>query len=181
MVRKSRCHKSGAARVDWLSHFQGGNAAYIDISFGVPSIMGGLHSNPDAGTSAKQFPDAHSNLRRDRLPLCHNIMEVLPRNPEQLRNLDLLLARRRQHILAEHGAGVGRASIEVRPGGIFGHFYSPLPLWSSLRSSPTAMILFVVHTIGIPVFKFERDAPWSVDMNGITNWLPAQPVEIEAK
>jgi hypothetical protein len=117
MIPKSGCHKS----VNGSGHFQGRNAAHIDISLGVPSVMGGLHPNPDAGAAAKKLPDAHGNLGRQRLFLRHNIMQVLPRNAEQSGDFNLL-ARRGQHILAEQGTGVDGAPIRVSLGDIFSHF-----------------------------------------------------------
>lgn len=30
------------------------------------------------------------------------------------------------------------------------------------------MILLEVHSIGIAAFKLERNAPWTIDMNGVT-------------
>ena len=88
--------------------------------------MGGLHPNPDAGAAAKKLPYAHGNLGRQRLFLRHDIMQVLPRNAQQSGDFNLLLARRGQHILAEHGTGVDGAPIRVSLGDVFSHFNSPL-------------------------------------------------------
>ena len=43
------------------------------------------------------------------------------------------------------------------------------------------MILFIVHTISVPIFEFERDAPWSIDVDRIAFWIePLQGVKVEA-
>src|SRR5450631_1156979 len=124
MMRKSRCHKPSKHSQIVSGYFQRRNAAYIDISLGVPCIMGGLHPNPNTRTAAEQLSHADRNFRRQRLLLLHDVMEVLPRNAEQAGNLDLLLARCRHHVLAQHGAGMSWTAFRIWPGGIFGHFIS---------------------------------------------------------
>ena len=158
--------------------FQGGNAAYIDISLGVPGIVGRLHSNPDAGAAAEQLANPHGNRGRQRLLLCHDVMKMLPRNAEQAGNFNLLLARGRQHILTQQGAGVGGTPLEVSFGGMVGHF---IPLWGGYNQSRASVVLFIVDTIRISILEFECDAPRSVHVNRIAGWLSVQTVEIEAK
>jgi hypothetical protein len=49
---------------------QGRNVADVDLAFGHPGVMGGLHAQPDAGAVAEQFAQKRGDGRvMGRAPL----------------------------------------------------------------------------------------------------------------
>src|SRR4051812_1647367 len=77
----------------------------------------------------------------------------------------------------------GRISSRNSAPGWVGHL---LGLRSAIKSAMTRflanclMILLEIHPVGALAVKLERDAPRPVDMNGITQGLPFQGMEIES-
>ena len=51
--------------------------AYIDLAFGMPSIIGGLHPQPRLRAAPEGLGNAHSDIRRDRLVALKDIIKVL--------------------------------------------------------------------------------------------------------
>src|ERR1700754_3362252 len=99
---------------------QGWNFAEIDIPFGMPQIMLGLHPNPSPSAAAKQLTYPHGNFRRNRSPLFHDVTE-LPGDAEQASNLAFRFASCGEHILPNYSAGMRRAAIRISPGFVLSH------------------------------------------------------------
>src|SRR4051812_43965817 len=106
-------------------YLQRRNLADVDISFSMPRIVVGLHSNPNPSAAAKQLAYTHSNFRRNRLFFFHDVMKVLPGDAEQASDLDLRFACRGEHILSKYSAGMDRAPIRISSSDIFGHNSPP--------------------------------------------------------
>src|SRR5437763_11712657 len=141
-------------------HPKRGDVASILLTLGMPGIVGSLHANPNSGAVAEQLAEANRDARRDGLTLAQNVMEMLTGNAEKPRDLGLGPAGRRNHILPQQGARMGRTAIRVTLGDM-SHG------WRSL------VILFEVHAASIAVIEFEGDAPRPIYMDRLTRWLEA--------
>ena len=80
---------------------EGRNFADILFALGDPCIVRGLHAHPDSRAIAKQFAEPNRHGRRDRLALAQNIVEMLAGDAEELCDLGLGPASRRNHILPQ--------------------------------------------------------------------------------
>src|SRR6202030_3377415 len=91
------------------------------LAFGVPSVIGALHSNPDAGAIAKELaePDRHGG--GDRLALLENIVKVLAGNTQESGNLGLGLTGRGDHLLTQQFARMRRTPVRIALGSMLGH------------------------------------------------------------
>jgi hypothetical protein len=73
---------------------EGWNLADVLVALGVPSIVRGLHTDPNSGTIPKQFAQANRYGRRHWLPLTQNIAEMLARDAQDLCDLSFRPAGR---------------------------------------------------------------------------------------
>ena len=78
----------------------------------MPCVIGRLHAQPRLRTTAEQFADPDGDLRGQRLSLSHDVIELLPRYPEQAGDLglapvDIL------HDVGDQRAGMRRAPVLV--------------------------------------------------------------------
>jgi hypothetical protein len=67
-----------------------------------------LQIDPEIGAIAEELAEAQRHTGSDGLFLIENVVERLTGNAEQPRDLALGFAKRRQHILAQHLAGMHR-------------------------------------------------------------------------
>jgi len=91
------------------------------LAFGVPGIMGALHSNPDSRTIAKELATLDRDGGGDRLALLENIVKALAGNTQESGNLGLGLAGCGDHLLAQQFARMRRTSVRIALGSVFGH------------------------------------------------------------
>jgi hypothetical protein len=78
--------------------------------------MCALHSRPDPSAIAEQLTERDGDGRGTRLALVEDIAEILARDPKQGGDLAPGLAGRRDNILAQQFAWVGRAPVPVALG-----------------------------------------------------------------
>src|SRR5579872_3145340 len=134
------------------SGMERGNAAYILLALRVPRIVSRLHAYPDPGAIAKQLAKSDRHGRRDRLALAQNVVEMLPRNAEKVRNLGLSFAGRRNHILPQQSARMGRTAISIALGDMS-------------HDCLSSVILFEIDSASVAVRELKRDAPWAIHMD----------------
>ncbi len=79
------------------------------FSLGNHKIISALEIDPQIRTVAAQLAESQRHPGRRRLLLSDNVIEGLPRDAEQARNLGLGFAERRQDVLAEHLTGMHRS------------------------------------------------------------------------
>src|SRR3954469_18853811 len=108
--------------------FQSRDFADVNLSFSMPRVVVGLHSNPNSGAATKQLAYTHSDFRRNWLLLLHDVMEVLPGDAKQASDLDLRFACCREHILPKYSARMDRTPVGVSFRNIFCHFGLALSL-----------------------------------------------------
>src|SRR5438105_10959798 len=101
----------------------------------MPRIVGGLHANPHSRAVSEQLAEPNRDDRRDRLALAQNVMEMLARNTEKLRDLRLGSAGRRNHVLPEQRTRMGRAAIGATLGDLR---HDDSPQWYCSKSTRQA-------------------------------------------
>src|SRR5215210_3838570 len=89
------------------------DGAHIDLTLGVPRIMGRLHPDPDAGAVAEQLAKAYGNRGGHGLPLIKDVVEVLTRDAEQTSDLRLRPCDRWDNLFAQQLARMTRAAVRV--------------------------------------------------------------------
>ena len=96
--------------------------ADIHRAFGVPSIIGGLHPQPNVGAVAERLaePDGHFG-RETGFFLVEDVVEMLARNAKRFGDFRLAHAKRGQDVLPQHFSGVHRAPLRVPLRGILNH------------------------------------------------------------
>src|SRR5829696_9325223 len=97
------------------------DGAHIDLTLGVPRIMGRLHPDPDAGAVAEQLAEAHGNGGGHGLSLIEDVVEVLTRDAEQTCDLGLRPCDRRNNLFAQQLARMRRAAVRVATCRNLGH------------------------------------------------------------
>ena len=105
----------------WSGDPQRFDTGRVHLPFGVPHIVGRLHAQPNPGPIAEQLAQANRNGGRDRFALFQYVVKVLPRNPQQPRDVGLGPPGRRNDGLAQQFAGMGRTAVRVADGGVLGH------------------------------------------------------------
>src|SRR5690606_19466377 len=71
----------------------------VNLALGVPGVVSCLHPKPDSRTVPKHLAEAGGSIRRNRLLLTQDVVELLARNAEQFGNLHLGLSRRRDDVI----------------------------------------------------------------------------------
>jgi hypothetical protein len=139
-----RVGASGASEVTPLRRPRAkrGNLAYIFFALGLPGIVGGLHAHPNARTVTKQFAEPNRYGRRDRLALTQYVIKVLAGNTEELCDLGLSPAGRRNDIFAQKSAGMRRAT-------------SGVTLSDMSHDRRSSVILLEIDTIGVAVLELD--------------------------
>jgi hypothetical protein len=61
------------------------------LSLGMPKVIGLLSSQPELGAISEQLTQPDRNGRRNGLALADDVIEGLPRDPEEARDLGLAL------------------------------------------------------------------------------------------
>jgi hypothetical protein len=79
---------------------------FSELLFGHVQIVSALQIDPEVRPVAKQLAEAQGHRGRDRLLLTEDVEQGLTRNSEQAGNLGFGLAESRQHIFAQHFAGM---------------------------------------------------------------------------
>lgn len=92
---------------------EGGNLADVLVALGIPGIVRSLHTDPDSGTITEQFAQPNRYGRRDRLTLAQNIVQMLARNAEKLRNLSFGPAGCWNNVLPQQRIGMGRTTSRI--------------------------------------------------------------------
>jgi hypothetical protein len=90
---------------DWLGQIQRTNIAYVYFVLSVPSIIGGLHHEPDSGSVSEYLAEPDCCGRRDRLLLAEDIIEMLARDIEGVSNFRLANLESRQNISRRSAPG----------------------------------------------------------------------------
>src|SRR5215213_4507536 len=98
------------------------DSAYVYLAFGMPSVVGALHSDPDTRSVPEQLAEANGDGRGNWFFLVQDVIEVLTRDAEQARDLRLGPSSRRDHVLSQKSAGVRRATVRVSDGRMFRHW-----------------------------------------------------------
>jgi hypothetical protein len=93
---------------------------------------------------------------------------MLPGNAEKVRNLGLGLTGRRDHVLPQQSAGMGRAAIRIAPS-------------DASHGRLSSVILFEVDPAGVAILEFERNATRPIHVDRIARGIEAsQSMEIKA-
>ena len=90
---------------------------FLERAFGVPEVVGLLHAQPQARPIATELAEANRHLGRHRRGLGQYLVQVLARHAELLGHRHHRLADRRQHVLAQHLAGMHRQPVWIGPRG----------------------------------------------------------------
>lgn len=76
-------------------------AANVNFLLGVPRIICCLHTQPYGGAIAEHLAETDGNIRRNRLLLPKDIIELLTGNAEQVGDFHLGLSRRRDDVFKQ--------------------------------------------------------------------------------
>jgi hypothetical protein len=134
----------------------------------MPRVIRGLHSSPNPSAVAKELAEPNGNSWRNWLTLIQNVVKVLARNSDETGNFRLAPPGGRDQFVAKQCARMRRAPIRIALCRI-DHLQSP------------SVVLFEIHAIGIAAFEFECDAPWSINMDRIADWIESlERVKVEA-
>ena len=87
--------------------------AHVDLACSVPGVIGGLHAQPHVGAIPEGCIEADRDLGRYRLAFAQDVIQVLAGNAERLGNCGLAQLQRRQNILAQQRARMGRAALWI--------------------------------------------------------------------
>ncbi len=135
---------------------------------GAPEVIRLLHPKPQSGAVIAETAQPKRHLRRDSRPLGHDPMKRLAGDAKLAGSFAHRKAKRRQYVLTQDRAGVGR-----RPR----QFVSYDPLRG--HRSPS-MILFEVNVPGIRVAPFKGYAPWAVNVEAVTLRFALEWMAVEA-
>src|ERR1051325_6082598 len=100
---------------------QGRNARYVYAAFGMPQIIGTLKIDPCACSVATELANLDRHFGTDGGPLVEYVIERLPRDAKQPRDLAFRLAQGRNDVFPQQLSGMQRGDVAVPLGAIFGH------------------------------------------------------------
>ncbi|WP_460630641.1 hypothetical protein [Insolitispirillum peregrinum] len=101
-----------------VNNLQGRNSRNINITGGVPCVIGTLHSNPQQRLGAKQLAEANGNLGANGLSFSENVVKVLAGNAEHSGNLCLCFASGGNNVFSQNFAGVRWATVGITAHGV---------------------------------------------------------------